>query len=376
MSTPDSAKTPEVTHPDDLGLSVTTVLHRAAIGPVSIDYYLPIFARFEAAGQGGPGWNWAACLYTFNWLVFRHMWGAALTYVVVVLCAALLLIGLVRLMPDASDMLVIGLWTGFVTLCFVLPGVYGNQWLHAATRKKVLHALTVSKTLKEACEKLSLQAASRKSFIRLVLANMLPLSAVAGACLVFPDVGASVQRVLFRGEKVNAAEDAEKGPTPIPVAAPASASASASPPAQAASSHQEVMPPTKPEPVQASATPEEIAALDAAALRYVPRRPLVVSAAASAPVSTASAVSAQSPESPQAALQYYINVGLFANDWNARHAQAKLTNAGLVSFRQALVTSKGKLTRVRVGPFGSKAEAEAAVKKIHQIGLDAVVIQL
>jgi len=112
-------------------------------------------------------------------------------------------------------------------------------------------------------------------------------------------------------------------------------------------------------------------------LRYVPRRPLVVNAAASAPVVMASAEVVQPPaSSPQAALQYYINVGLFANDWNARYAQAKLTDAGLVSFRQALMTGKGKLTRVRVGPFDSKAEADAAVKKIHELGLDAVVIQL
>jgi cell division septation protein DedD len=71
-----------------------------------------------------------------------------------------------------------------------------------------------------------------------------------------------------------------------------------------------------------------------------------------------------------------INMGLFANDWNARYAQAKLTDAGLVSFRQALMTSKGKLTRVRVGPFDSKAEANTAVNKIHELGLDAVVIRL
>ena len=80
--------------------------------------------------------------------------------------------------------------------------------------------------------------------------------------------------------------------------------------------------------------------------------------------------------SPHAALKYYINVGLFANDWNARYAQAKLVDAGLVSFRQALITSKGKLTRVRVGPFESKVEADAAARKIQELKLDAVVIQL
>ena len=387
MPTPDTAAAPEVTHTDDSGASVTTALHCAALGPISSDYYLPIFARFEAAGRGGPSWNWAASIYTFNWLIFRRMWGAALGYAAVVLSAALLLFGLGSQVFEDADTLVISLLGGLAALYFVVPGVYGNQLLHAATRKKVLHALTVSKTLKEACEKLSLQAASRQRFIWLVLTNLLLLSAVAGVYLAFPDTGASVQKALVMEAKVNTDEKADKKPTPITIATPVSApgpalvsapalTLAASAPASAASSSQEAMPP-KPEPAHASATQEEIEAMDAAALRYVPRRPLVVSAAASAPVVMASAEAVQPPaSSPQAALQYYINVGLFANDWNARYAQAKLTDAGLVSFRQALMTSKGKLTRVRVGPFDSKAEADAAVKKIHELGLDAVVIQL
>jgi cell division protein FtsN len=379
MPTPDTAAAPEVTHTDDSGASVTTALHRAALGPISSDYYLPIFTRFEAAGRGGPSWNWAASIYTFNWLIFRRMWGAALTYAAVVLCAALLLFGLGSQVFDDADTLVISVWGGLAALYFVVPGVYGNQLLHAATRKQVLHALTVSKTLKEACEKLSLQAASRQRFIWLVLTNLLLLSAVAGVYLAFPDTGASVQKALVMEAKGKADQNADKKPTPITIATPASApelTLAASAPALAASSGQEVLP-SKPESTRASATQEEIEAMDAAALRYVPRRPLVVSAAASAPVVMASAEAVQPPaSSPQAALQYYINVGLFANDWNARYAQAKLTDAGLVSFRQALTSSKGKLTRVRVGPFDSKAEVDAAVKKIHELGLDAVVIQL
>lgn len=352
-------------------------LNRAALGPISIDYYLPIFTRFEAAGRGAPSWNWAAGLYTFNWLIFRRMWGAALSYAAVVVCAALLLIGLGSQLSDFPDPLGMGLLFGAVTLYFVVPGVYGNQWLHASTRKNVLHALTVSKTLKEACEKLSLQAASRQRFIWLVLANMLLLGVLASAYLAFPDIGASVQRVVFMDEVAIADEKTEDKPLRISPVMPAPApELVASAPALVASSPPEGIESTT-APAQAIATQAEIEALDAAALRYVPRRPLRVTAAASAPMATASAESAQSPaSSPQAAPQYYINVGLFANDWNARYAQAKLTDAGLVSFRQALMTSKGKLTRVRVGPYDSKADADAAVKKIHALKLDAVVIQL
>ena len=72
---------------------------------------------------------------------------------------------------------------------------------------------------------------------------------------------------------------------------------------------------------------------------------------------------------------FYINVGLFAVPGNASNAIRKLETAGLPVFSEALVTSKGALTRVRVGPFATKAKAQAAAKKIHALKLDAVVFR-
>jgi cell division septation protein DedD len=83
----------------------------------------------------------------------------------------------------------------------------------------------------------------------------------------------------------------------------------------------------------------------------------------------------QAASSPESAAPYFINVGLFANDWNARYAQAKLMKAGVVSFRHALMTAKGKLTRIRAGPYDSQVEADAAAKTIQELGLEAVVIR-
>ena len=333
-------------------------LHGAAIGPIFSDYYLPIFSQFEVAGRGGPSWNWAACLYTLNWMIFRRMWGAALAYVAVVLCSVPLLMAVGGPVSGLTDTLAISLWGGWVSLYFAVPGIYGNQMLHAAIQKKVMHALTASKTLKEACEKLSLQAASRQRFIWLVLTNMLLIAAAAGAHLALPDFS-DTDRIAPRADEIaKVAEEPYKAPTPVAVAVPAPM------PLVTASA---------PIPI---ATQAELDALDAMALRYVPRRPLVVSAAAASPEVLALAVSAQAPVSArQTASPYYINVGLFANDSNARYALAKLVDAGLVSFRLAVMTSKGKLTRVRVGPFDSKAQADASVKKIRELGLDAVVIR-
>ncbi|MEP6972345.1 MAG: SPOR domain-containing protein, partial [Betaproteobacteria bacterium] len=72
---------------------------------------------------------------------------------------------------------------------------------------------------------------------------------------------------------------------------------------------------------------------------------------------------------------YLINVGLFAQSDNAQRAFTRLTQAGLPATTQQLQRSAGTLTRVRVGPFASRAQADAAALQIRALQLDAVVIR-
>ena len=72
---------------------------------------------------------------------------------------------------------------------------------------------------------------------------------------------------------------------------------------------------------------------------------------------------------------YYINVGLFAVPSNARNAFQKLDKAGLPAYTELLETNVGKLTRVRVGGFPTKAKADAAAKKIRTLQLEAIVFR-
>jgi len=58
---------------------------------------------------------------------------------------------------------------------------------------------------------------------------------------------------------------------------------------------------------------------------------------------------------------------------NASNTLAKLEAAGLPATSQVLTTSQGPRTRVRVGPFAKRAQAEAAVKKIKALKLDAAL---
>jgi cell division septation protein DedD len=72
---------------------------------------------------------------------------------------------------------------------------------------------------------------------------------------------------------------------------------------------------------------------------------------------------------------YYINVGLFAVVSNGTKAFQALEKADFPVFTD-IVKGKGRsLTRVRVGPYLTKAQAETAAEKIKGMNLDAVVFQ-
>ena len=73
--------------------------------------------------------------------------------------------------------------------------------------------------------------------------------------------------------------------------------------------------------------------------------------------------------------RFYLNVGLFADDNNARNAHVKLVDAGLPSVQLEMKTSNGPRTRVRVGPFDSLTDADRAAKKIRALGLEAALVR-
>ena len=110
--------------------------------------------------------------------------------------------------------------------------------------------------------------------------------------------------------------------------------------------------------------------------------PAAKPAAAKAPASATAPAAAPAPTTtspPLAAVGtaagYYINVGLFANEANARKAQARLLNEGLPAFRQELDSPKGRRTRVRVGPYDTRAAADDAASAIRAMALEAVVFK-
>ena len=71
-----------------------------------------------------------------------------------------------------------------------------------------------------------------------------------------------------------------------------------------------------------------------------------------------------------------VQVGAFAEVTAAREARQKVEKLGLKTYTQVVETSNGKRIRVRVGPFGSRGEADKAADKIKSAGLSSAVYTL
>lgn len=89
-----------------------------------------------------------------------------------------------------------------------------------------------------------------------------------------------------------------------------------------------------------------------------------------------SAVKTSAAAGPIDAARFIVQVGAFADADKAREVRAKLERAGIKTYTQVLDTKDGKRTRVRVGPFVSRAEADKAAARIHGLGLSASVLGL
>ena len=78
-----------------------------------------------------------------------------------------------------------------------------------------------------------------------------------------------------------------------------------------------------------------------------------------------------------AAGKVIIQVGAFSDEAKVREVRRKLEQAGLKTYTQTIEGKDGKRsTRVRVGPFDSRAEADKAAARVRKLDLPANLIAL
>ena len=184
----------------------------------------------------------------------------------------------------------------------------------------------------------------------------------------------------------------ESQPRPIPVDIPIEVPAQDKSPAL-------VLPAAKPEGANAKVVPEvapdetvlEIAAAKqpSAQAASATRSPEPATVTASAkPVAAPPAASAERAAAPvtrpasesasQSAAEprFVVQVGAFADPASARDIRLKLEKLGLKTYAQTVDTDAGKRTRVRIGPFPSRAEADKAAARVREAGVTPAVLKL
>ena len=72
--------------------------------------------------------------------------------------------------------------------------------------------------------------------------------------------------------------------------------------------------------------------------------------------------------------KFVIQVAALATKEKVDELQGKLKGAGIKSYTEKIATGSGDRTRIRVGPFASKEEAEKARAKIVKLGLNGTLV--
>ena len=310
---------------DPTGMPASTAaLYRAALGPAGARAYLPGIARFEQRGRPSIVWNAHAALGNLGWLVYWRLWDAALAQAGLAVAGAGVL-GWVWTRADGVPMGVrAGLTASVGVLWCALPGLWGMAALHRGLRERVAAAVEEAGTFQESLERLE-----RSETVWRLPGLVASVSAMLAVALL-----AGVVWQLWRVPAVAA----------VPVQA-------------------------RPAP-QAEPLAERVVAESAA-----PAAPTTATTATTATETTTPPVAtvAEAPVLRPRLRGFGVNVGMFAKEANAERVKARLAEAGLPVLDDPIESARGPLTRVRVGPFERREQAEAAAATVRALGLEARV---
>ena len=74
--------------------------------------------------------------------------------------------------------------------------------------------------------------------------------------------------------------------------------------------------------------------------------------------------------------RFIVQVGAYTDEAKVNEIRGQLSRLGLSTYTQVVETATGRATRVRVGPFGSRDEADKAATKIKSTNLPTVIMTL
>ena len=199
----------------------------------------------------------------------------------------------------------------------------------------------------------TIDALRRRARQRLIGATVLVLIAVVGFPLLFDTqprpVAVDIRVNMPDKDKVKA----DAAVQPLPDAAAHSPAAVAADKQAAAEPKEEILPPKVPAKAESVASDQS----------------------ASKPAESAAAPAAAA-DNKAATPRFVVQVGSYAEESKVKEVRGKLGKLGLKTYTHVAETKEGKRTRVRIGPFDTKEEAQKAIDKIKGLQLQAVILTL
>lgn len=202
---------------------------------------------------------------------------------------------------------------------------------------------------------------------RLIGATVLVLIAVIGFPLVFDTKPREVSSDIRIDMPERDAVRPNQAPTVPPVQAKAPVPDEVKAPASQA---------PEPEPKDMAKQPE----LPAADVKKPDTKPAESKVAETKAAPKEEVLNTTKPETDAAisdeAPRFIVQVGAFSDEAKVKEVRAKLEKAGFKTYVHVAQNKDGKRTRVRIGPFASKEEAQKTVTKVKALNLTAAVLTL
>jgi DedD protein len=131
---------------------------------------------------------------------------------------------------------------------------------------------------------------------------------------------------------------------------------------------------SKPKPLAASAgldAKEEVVPADKSETKPSVKPEALVAAPAPVPVPEA-----KPSDTQDTGARFVVQIGAFNDEAKVREVRTKVEKEGIKTYTNIAQTKEGPRTRVRVGPFTSRDEADKVARKIKQLQLQPQVLTL
>jgi DedD protein len=222
----------------------------------------------------------------------------------------------------------------------------------------------------------AVQSARAHARRRLVGALVLLVAGVAGFPMIFDTQPRplSVDTPIWvpEGTPARVAAAPSAAVRPLPSLPPDAGAESAVTPVPAGSA------PVASAPVATAAAPVAAAPVTAAPVTAIQSAASKAGTASTATTANTANTAPKPADPPQAAAvgRFVVQVGAYNDVERLRAARAKLEKLGFKSYTQDVESPTGKRTRVRVGPYGSRQEAENAAAKVKAAGMQTAILSL